>query len=271
MADTKISALTAATTPLAGTEVLPIVQSGVTKKVSVANLTAGRSVATGALTSTSTTEGAAIGSLGNAVTSSRSTNDSQIYMGYRSTPNAFVIGASYGSTGAYLPIILATSDTAKMTVATGGDVTVNTGNLVIGTSGKGIDFSVTSQAGGMTSELLNDYEEGTWTPTDWSGAGLSISSSGARYTKIGRLVHVQAFIGYPATANGAAAGITGLPFAAGANIPIKALPSNGVVLGGYIGSGNSGIEFKLSNNYTTSVANASLSSAGIMLDVTYSI
>lgn len=46
MADKKISALTGATTPLAGTEVLPIVQSGATVKVSVANLTAGRAVAT---------------------------------------------------------------------------------------------------------------------------------------------------------------------------------------------------------------------------------
>ena len=44
MANSKISALTSATTPLAGTEVLPIVQSGTTKQVSVANLTAGRSV-----------------------------------------------------------------------------------------------------------------------------------------------------------------------------------------------------------------------------------
>lgn len=43
MADKKISALTAATTPLAGTEVLPIVQGGATVKVSVDNLTAGRS------------------------------------------------------------------------------------------------------------------------------------------------------------------------------------------------------------------------------------
>jgi len=42
MADTKISALPASTTPLAGTEVLPIVQGGATKQVSVANLTAGR-------------------------------------------------------------------------------------------------------------------------------------------------------------------------------------------------------------------------------------
>lgn len=45
MADTKISALTASTTPLAGTEVLPIVQGGATVKVSVANLTAGRTIA----------------------------------------------------------------------------------------------------------------------------------------------------------------------------------------------------------------------------------
>jgi len=44
MADSKISALPASTTPLAGTEVLPVVQSSTTKQVSVTNLTAGRSV-----------------------------------------------------------------------------------------------------------------------------------------------------------------------------------------------------------------------------------
>jgi hypothetical protein len=55
MADTKISALPASTTPLAGTEVLPIVQSGVTKQVSVANLTAGRDVSMQNLTATGTT------------------------------------------------------------------------------------------------------------------------------------------------------------------------------------------------------------------------
>lgn len=44
MADKKISALTSASTPLAGTEVLPIVQSSATVKVSVANLTAGRAI-----------------------------------------------------------------------------------------------------------------------------------------------------------------------------------------------------------------------------------
>jgi hypothetical protein len=69
------------------------------------------------------------------------------------------------------------------------NVTLSTGNLVIGTSGKGIDFSATPGTG--TSELLSDYEEGTWTPTQ--GAGLTVVgtfSSSGRYTKIGRQVTV---------------------------------------------------------------------------------
>lgn len=49
MTDKKISGLTSASTPLAGTEVLPIVQSGATVKVAVADLTAGRSVSVGSL------------------------------------------------------------------------------------------------------------------------------------------------------------------------------------------------------------------------------
>jgi hypothetical protein len=52
MADKKISALTSATTPLAGTEVLPIVQSGSTVKVAVSDLTTGRAVSATELTLT---------------------------------------------------------------------------------------------------------------------------------------------------------------------------------------------------------------------------
>jgi hypothetical protein len=58
MADSKISALPASTVPLAGTEVLPIVQSSTTKQVSVANLTAGRSFEALGVTLTSTDAGA---------------------------------------------------------------------------------------------------------------------------------------------------------------------------------------------------------------------
>ena len=52
MADKKISALTGATTPLAGTEVLPIVQSGSTVKVAVSDLTAGRAISATQITLT---------------------------------------------------------------------------------------------------------------------------------------------------------------------------------------------------------------------------
>ena len=57
MANVKISALPAASTPLVGTEVLPIVQSGVTTKVSVANLTAGRAITASTITDSALTSG----------------------------------------------------------------------------------------------------------------------------------------------------------------------------------------------------------------------
>ena len=57
-------------------------------------------------------------------------------------------------------------------------------------SAKGIDFSATAGVG--TSELLNDYEEGTWSPTPSAGSNLTSQVSvSARYTKVGRLVTVS--------------------------------------------------------------------------------
>ena len=59
---------------------------------------------------------------------------------------------------------------------------------------------------------LDDYEEGTWTPSDASGAGLSFTDVSAFYTKIGRFVICQFSLDYPSNANGAGANIGGLPF-----------------------------------------------------------
>ena len=73
------------------------------------------------------------------------------------------------------------------------NVEITSGNLVIGTSGKGIDFSATADSGGtMASELLDDYEEGTFTPT-WSQGqtGDGYLYQVGRYTKIGNFVFVQ--------------------------------------------------------------------------------
>jgi hypothetical protein len=93
------------------------------------------------------------------------------------------------------------------------NVTVTAGNLVIGTSGKGIDFSATPGTG--TSELLADYEEGTWTPTinySTSNTGLTFTSSG-NYIKSGKIVVLT--VRFDITDIGSASGnmaITGLPF-----------------------------------------------------------
>lgn len=101
-----------------------------------------------------------------------------------------------------------------------GNVTLSTGNLIVGTAGKGIDFSITSEGSGtMTSELLADYEEGTWTPIDSSGASLSFTGVSGRYTKVGRCVTVLAEVTYPSTASAANAIIGGLPFTSSGSDP----------------------------------------------------
>lgn len=76
-----------------------------------------------------------------------------------------------------------------------------------------IKFPVT-QNPSSDHNTLDDYEEGTWTATDQSGAGLSLTQTVAgTYTKIGDMVFAQIGITYPSTANGLAAIIGGLPYA----------------------------------------------------------
>ena len=99
-----------------------------------------------------------------------------------------------------------------------GDQTIVAGNLVIGTYGKGIDFSANPNAPGMTSELLNDYEEGTWTPSLVPGTSGSISLSVAngRYTKVGNMVTVTAVvISDGVTSPVGELRLSGLPFTVG--------------------------------------------------------
>jgi len=73
-----------------------------------------------------------------------------------------------------------------------GNVTIANGNLIMGTSGKGIDFSATSGTG--TSELFDDYEEGTFDVTfdPQTSGSITINSSynTMSYTKVGRNVTV---------------------------------------------------------------------------------
>jgi len=141
MADSKISALPASTTPLAGTEVLPIVQSSTTRQVSVANLTAGRAISATQLT-------------------------------------------------------------------------LSTGNLIVA-NGQGVDFSATPGTG--TSELLADYEEGTWTPQiagDGTAGTYTNATAYGNYTKIGNCVTLNFGVASLSAASGGTGSltVTGLPF-----------------------------------------------------------
>lgn len=80
-------------------------------------------------------------------------------------------------------------------------------------SGNGIDFSATAGTG--TSELLDDYEEGTSTPvligTTAAGTGTYTSQDG-KYTKVGNLVTFQMTIIWSAHTGTGTMQIQGLPF-----------------------------------------------------------
>ncbi len=107
--------------------------------------------------------------------------------------------------------------TDVLNVPTGtSNVRIASGNIIIATSGKGIDFSATADAAGMTSELLDDYEEGTWTPAIAAAAGtgtITYTSQNGSYTKIGRQVFVNGAITLSSVASRTGgATITGLPF-----------------------------------------------------------
>ena len=112
--------------------------------------------------------------------------------------------------------------TSIMKVISNGDVNIGTGNLVIGTSGKGIDFSVTSNTSAplasMSNELLDDYEEGSWSPYITTNGGVYTTTSRGMsgfYTKIGRQVtcHWSASITTPTGGSGAVR-LNNFPFAA---------------------------------------------------------
>ena len=107
-----------------------------------------------------------------------------------------------------------------------GNVSLSTGNLVQGTAAKGVNFTANTPAAGMTSQLLNWYEEGTWTPTYSAATGGTIVSTGAAtYTRTGRQVVVR---GYVFTTNVSLAGksgqvsISGLPFTASGDSLVSA-------------------------------------------------
>ena len=126
-----------------------------------------------------------------------------------------------GSVGSSKISFQVDSNAERATIDSTGDLTISDGDLVIGTSGHGIDFSATantSATGSSTSaELLDDYEEGTWTPTINQGFTVSYSYQHGVYTKIGDMVYFNCYLQYSSISGSNSQGsygvINGLPFA----------------------------------------------------------
>lgn len=288
MSDKKISALTSAVTPLGGTEVLPIVQSGTTVKVSVDNLTAGKNV-----TAVNFGAGLAPGTAGDekyfraglySLYGQRASASQDLSASW----NAYIdsvdtsgngykyrvtgdLASAYEQNGAHRWYVApsgtagtAVSFTQALTIATNANVTVNAGNLVVGTAGKGIDFSAN---GG---DVLSQYDEGTWTISDISGAGLTLTVDHAKYTRVGNLVTVNVYVTYPVTANASNA-LLSLPSGlSAAKYDIgTAGTSNGAAAYALTVGGTNAMTLRATNLAT--LTNAALSGADVLISFTYMV
>lgn len=100
-----------------------------------------------------------------------------------------------------------------------GDQTIINGNEVISTAGKGVNFTANTPAAGMTSQLLNWYEEGTFTPVvagSTSAGTATYSRQTGRYTRIGRVVTFQIDLNWTGGTGTGNLEFTGLPFTSAA-------------------------------------------------------
>jgi len=150
---------------------------------------------------TSVTSG--VGTFGSVVSSGQVSGTIGAFSGTSTFANSInLTHASAGSNIIYFneDITLAKNGTgSRFAIDTSGNATVNSGNLVIGTAGKGIDFSnATDEASGesSTESILYDYEAGSFQPTLFSGAsGSSFSANatynGGYYVRVGRIVHIS--------------------------------------------------------------------------------
>jgi len=122
--------------------------------------------------------------------------------------------ADFVSTDSNASSIQVYTDNTQASIVQGGTAAVPLTFFVGGSekmriqAGGGISFNGDTAA----ANALDDYEEGTWTPVDSSGGGLTFLQAVGSYTKIGREVFVRGFIQYPTTADVNNAVFGGLPF-----------------------------------------------------------
>jgi len=171
------------------------------------------------------TEVAANGNVGLQLDTSNTSNASSLLFQAGGENRAQLLVQRVAGDGGHVSLQVARTDNSNAlvnvfttTCATSGDTTPDltlTGNLVV-SNGNGIDFTANTGASGMTSELLDHYEEGTWTPAVTSGlaAGvISYNSRSAKYTRVGNTVYFTFHINInSANLDSGALKFGGLPF-----------------------------------------------------------
>ena len=150
-------------------------------------------------------------------------HDGTDYRNYTAAIESFVSDSvATDDTPGYLRF-LTTSDgtntlSESMRLHTSGDCEITNGDLKVANS-HGISFSATTEATGMINELLDDYEEGTFTPTITSDGGTNPTQTYgyryAYYTKIGNIVHCKVDISFDSSGISGGTGgafLSDLPF-----------------------------------------------------------
>ena len=187
-----------------------------------------------------TITGGAIGYGGGELNLGTNTNSAGIFDTATGSPSIFFDHRGTGNTGDYRWRNGTGGGTSLMTLNTvGGLQTLNTigvGNATPSTSGAGITFPAT-QSASTDANTLDDYEEGTWTPTVTvnTGTGTTYSVLGT-YTKIGNVVTFSCRVG---STNGSMIGITvaSLPFTSSASSVVTGILETNISDGGIVGTG----------------------------------
>ena len=176
-----------------------------------------------------------------------------------------------------------------LTIADG--LTLSDGDVTLA-SGHGVSFGATSDGGlsgtSMTSEVLDDYEEGDFSPTfTQSGATIGYSSQAGVYTKIGRMVHATGRLFTSSISGGSGTvTLTGLPFTAVSGFDSASVyfcstfggwSSTNCPQGGFISNGTASISMKSGdssdarNQTDATVTSFSDATVGLIFNVTYVI
>ena len=183
--------------------------------------------------------------------------------------------------------------TERMRIRADGNVSIADGNLIVA-SGHGIDFSATANAQPgqynsinptTDSEILHDYEFGSFTPhirTQGGTSNATYSAKGGYYTKIGRQVYCTFFMNWSNGSNHSGyIYFVGLPYFSGSNTATHLMYGIGTVqLNGFTISGNrnpllhmgqqtSGTNLASNNSGGNSINEGHTSNGYIIANITY--